>query len=754
MIPLLIFLRPIDLATGNRVDIRIGSAADATPLGFGGDPWEPLVVRRPRIAQDVMSLDLDGKFKLAVADLVIGLAGMKQHPVPQRLYWPGAPIVIYRAVDGVAAGITIEFAGLVTGAPVDLDTKRVTLNCTVDRTRIDKPFLVNEFAGTGGAEGDPNVRGTLKPAGFGYVESREWVLFDTVNNIGMLDGYGNMISVVKAYEALNDLGASVGDFASYAALKAAILNKTIPPGRWGTCIAQGMVGLGAPPTGRITFTAQFGINRSGALIKRILALHAGLAATEYDGSSLDALDASVNREIRLHVREQVQISDLIEAIALPLNATPIITVQNRIGMSRATPSTPIAILNRTASIQPRVTGWRIAEPIEPTYKITYRVARPGDVLTYEEVNYVDTIVDRGGYVDTETYRAGNLVALPNKSTWLYINSVPTSGNYPAPGPYWQAQQGAIDSTSITYSNGQSLDSLRPAEAGATLGAVWNSNLTMRPANLAGLAGAEPIQNTGISIAASGALSGAGGGQVTYGGIGGGPVGLLNSVDVGGVYASGFLPTTRAVAGLINTGVTIGANGVLSGGGGGQVTFSGVGGGPVGVLSTVDLGGVYASGTLPTSRATGGLINSNVSIANNGVLAGGGGGQVTINGLGYVGSLSATEGATWNQNLYARPGNLANLNGNEGINNAGISIGSNGALVGGGGGQVTLGGLGAGALAFRSTINSADIVVANLGAINAEIGFLVSYTADGGRTERDGNGTRVYSSTRLRVKMGR
>jgi hypothetical protein len=45
-------------------------------------------------------------------------------------------------------------------------------------------------------------------------------------------------------------------------------------------------------------------------------------------------------------------------------------------------------------------------------------------------------------------------------------------------------------------------------------------------------------------------------------------------------------------------------------------------------------------------------------------------------------------------------------------------------------------------------------VTSLSALTANIGFLVSYNGQGGRVERDGNGTRVYDNSGvLRVKMG-
>ncbi len=117
-----------------------------------------------------------------------------------------------------------------------------------------------------------------------------------------------------------------------------------------------------------------------------------------------------------------------------------------------------------------------------------------------------------------------------------------------------------------------------------------------------------------------------------------------------------------------------------------------------------------------------ILNSGISIAANGSLSGGGGGQVTIAGLGYTGALNAnyitntnelTDGAglgntaAWGS-VSGRPANLSSLSGGESILNSGITIGANGALTGGGGGQVTLGGLGAGTLATKSSVSDTEL----------------------------------------------
>lgn len=506
MLPILISIMPLDLDTGQRVEILVGSAADATALGLGGKAWEPIISRRPRIAQDLMSLDLDGKFKLVAADFVLSLNMMKQHAKPDRLYWAGAAVVIYSVAQLDWDRRVTEFKGLVTTPPMDRDTRRVTLNCSVDRTRIDKPLLTGEFNGDNQSGGGPEMHGVPYPAGFGYVENVEWVLFDSIYNIGMLDGYGNLQSVSAAMEELADLGPSVGNYASYNQLRAAIDTKAIKEGQWGTCLASGMVGLGAPPAGRITFNATFGSNRTGAIIQRILKVHAGVADADVDLASLVNLDVVFNFEVRAHFKEQIQVSDFIEALCWPLNATPLVTVQNQIAVTRSVASAAVATIDASASVPPAVTGWRTGDPIVPLYTVIYRAERPADVLGYDEVNYVDDLIDRGLFDPAETYRQGNLVWLADKSRWLYINDTPAAGHVPGAKDangnvvttYWQQILAPTDATTIYYPSGSTLAEKEPAEPGAD---VTGNNTSKDTAAVAGRTAQEIVDSLDINTVA-------------------------------------------------------------------------------------------------------------------------------------------------------------------------------------------------------------------------------------------------------------
>lgn len=85
-------------------------------------------------------------------------------------------------------------------------------------------------------------------------------------------------------------------------------------------------------------------------------------------------------------------------------------------------------------------------------------------------------------------------------------------------------------TNVTVSSSEVVGGINGQGALATLNDVaWGSQITGRPSNLASLTGSENILNSGITIGANGVLTGAGGGTVTLSGLGGGALASLDTV---------------------------------------------------------------------------------------------------------------------------------------------------------------------------------------------------------------------------------
>lgn len=455
MTPLLIHIQPFDVAANARVDIRIGSSLEADAYGLNGQPWAPALIVRPQMSIEIMSTDLSGRVQVGRArfSMHLGNAGIIE---TRQIKWGGASVKIYSA-KALAWPAVTELDGEIIDHSYDFDTGELTVTAEVSTSLIEKPLLTAEFDGSGGAGGDADKRGTLKPAGFGACENIPPVMFDATRNIGMIDGYANCTAITKLMEGASDMGARVADYANYAALAAAIDAHTIPPGRWGTCVAEGLIGLGAPPVGTIGVNATFGSNRLGAMMTRILSTHAGVAGGQIDSASFTALNTALNYPTSYWTANQVECKDLLERMARSGNATLLITFQRKVAVSRAVATGSVATLDRSGGQIPRCVDWKSLAPMKPVWRIKARAARPAQVLDLDQVNYVDTVIDRGAYVGATVYRAGNLVWLADKSSWLYTNATPGSGNAPPTWPtssnsYWQNIAPPLNSTAIGVEN--------------------------------------------------------------------------------------------------------------------------------------------------------------------------------------------------------------------------------------------------------------------------------------------------------------
>lgn len=472
MYAILAHARPLDRATGQRVDVYVSSAPGAAYSGLGGFEWEPAFAPggRPSGTIELMSLDLAQGVQTASGSMTLALSQIRNVPAAE-LHWTDAPITIYRA-DGAAWPAPIEMEGFVRDPAIDLTADTLRLGVEVDTKQLETDLLTQSFDGDGAAGGDPEKFGVLKPFGAGACLNIEPVLYDSLRNIFMLDGYGNLLSVEWVGEGLSSLGAPVADYSSYANLAAAIDAGAVPPGRWATSIAAGSFGLGAPPEGVITAHATFKNGMTGQLISALLTKHARMAADRIAADTLAALDADVPFPIAYWTAEQVEVKDLVERLAVACNATPLITFQNQFAVARPFGGKALGMLRRQGFNEPAVTAWGAGDALVPYWRVRLRTARPIRVMSLSEVNYVDDLIPRGLYSPDATYREGHYVYLKNQSQWLYRNTVPSKGHAPPDGTdgdqWWKLLSPGPDASDLTYQDGTPIEDLQPDEAGAQI----------------------------------------------------------------------------------------------------------------------------------------------------------------------------------------------------------------------------------------------------------------------------------------------
>lgn len=463
----LALIYPIDPGSGGRLPVRVCSSQDEDATGALGQIWYPAMDSQPVLSMSLFDGDFSSEVSPAQARIAIRLGVLKSSGRFARvgLYdWSGAAVTLYRMVGGQAAFLA-EMRVRAFAAEDDV----LGLDLAVDQEPFDADVLFRKYAGTTGAEGGENLKDQPKPWLFGRCLNVEPVAIDLIDNVFQVSGYGPVSAIPAVYERGASFGSSLGDFASYAALVAA----DIPEGRWGTCLAQGMFRLGAPPAGVITAdvdgdsTTSF-LRRTGAVIAEI-ARRLDLAE-RVDAASLAALDSAVPRDINIVLSQQITLIELARQMAAPCNAVAGVGLDGRLIMPRIALGTPSITLDAQGRQMPPVLGVARQNTRPPYSEIKMGAARSWRVHSFEEVAFFADLIDRGLYDAAATYREGNIVESVDKSRWVYVNPAPSSGNAPPTWPttsnaYWSnlsspaSEDPAVANASITIDSGGVLNGI-------------------------------------------------------------------------------------------------------------------------------------------------------------------------------------------------------------------------------------------------------------------------------------------------------
>jgi hypothetical protein len=451
----LITLNPIDPGTDTRVTVRLCATQDPADTGADGQIWWPAIIAQPVLQARLFDGDFTSGVDNGSASFTVALGVLMRSgafPRVERYDWAGAEVTIQRRNGG----------SLQTLATMKVDTFAseagvLSLRLAAATQFGDTDVLAATYAGTGGAEGGADLKGQVKPWVFGRALNVEPVFIDQIDNVFQVSGYGPVQAITAVYERGSSFGASVGDFASYAALVGA----TIPAGRWGTCLAQGMIRLGAPPAGVITVdvdgdnTGGF-LRRTGAIIEEI-ADRLGLSGN-INAASLAALDTAVARNVNILIAGQISFFELVQRMVAPCNAVPGIAPDGKLIVSRVVFGTEQFTLDAQGREMPPVLGMVRQNTSAPYKRIQMGAAQSWRVHSFDEIAFYSEIIDKGAYDAATVYREGNIVSSVDKTRWIYSNPTPASGNAPPTWPttsnaYWSSLEGpASDDPAIANSN--------------------------------------------------------------------------------------------------------------------------------------------------------------------------------------------------------------------------------------------------------------------------------------------------------------
>jgi hypothetical protein len=230
----LLIARPRDPATGTEVTIRLAGGGAQGYTQFGSTAWRAGLVKPPAIVQR-LGFD-DGRFGDGA---VVQAFELRWGGTPARmaelsgLYWRDASFTLYSGPDGGADG---DMAVIIAGRIADTTSEPGQLILQMADPAVDlaKPLLGDKtFAGTGGIEGPPEVKGRPKRRAWGKCFNIELWSLDPANNIWVATDPARPLQAIDQVYDRGNAASSLLQVAwagTIAATLAALIAAVAPPG--------------------------------------------------------------------------------------------------------------------------------------------------------------------------------------------------------------------------------------------------------------------------------------------------------------------------------------------------------------------------------------------------------------------------------------------------------------------------------------------------------------------------------------------
>lgn len=318
--PVLFSVSPIDPDSSTRVTLRFCNTDDPRVTGLNDLRWWPGVGRAPVLNREAFNGSFADGVAVPNGIMTLFLDALRRMDAMAPYYrYAGAQVAVWY---GPAGGTWTDYQQLFTGLVSDhtLENGELRLTCTVDSEPFEADLLSLKYGGGGGKDGTDDLKGKPKPMCFGVAQNVEPVNINTVDNVFQVHGYGPIEDIPMVYERALEFGASQGDFDTYEDLVAADIDE----GDWGTCLAEGMFRLGAPPFGLITADVKGdntgGFHRTTAAIIRRCCSIAAVDPARLDTASLDAFELDCPEPINIYMDSSRVLLDLCQELALPCNA--------------------------------------------------------------------------------------------------------------------------------------------------------------------------------------------------------------------------------------------------------------------------------------------------------------------------------------------------------------------------------------------------------------------------------------------------
>lgn len=211
----------------------------------------------------------------------------------------------------------------------EVGKQRATIRLRDKLSLLDQPLQATKYAGTNslpsGKEGvATDIKGRPKPLTYGRCRHVPPICCNTALLI-----YQFHDGAAQAVDGVFDMGVALGfgvDRANLAAMEA-----TAPAqGAYDTCLAEGLIRLGATPAGRVTANVKGDatggyVRKVSEIVERILTTKVGVPSGDIDTASFSALASSANQEVGIYIAQETTsrqaINDMLASIGAWLAPT-------------------------------------------------------------------------------------------------------------------------------------------------------------------------------------------------------------------------------------------------------------------------------------------------------------------------------------------------------------------------------------------------------------------------------------------------
>ena len=434
---------PLDTVAGVRKTLRGASANDRKVTGLNGQTWKPSIVEESQLSIRLFKGDFDGEAAPSGGSVSFRVdKWLDIEPNVRRFVWQGAPVRLYAGVSGQAWPWPIVFEGIVD--QFNAKSGLVKLNAKVNSEPFGANVLTASYLGTGGVEGEEGLKDKLKPWLFGRCFNVEPVLINSDFNVYQFSSYGQIQAINVLYERGSAFPAPLADYANYDLLVAAV----IPSGQWATCLALGMMRLGAPAFGVITGDVdgdKFGgiwRRKTGEIIQRIAA-NSGVLAGAIESASFTSIDTALaalpnQGRIGVFIDSQITVLEIASALAAPCNAQVGVSLVGKMFVGRINIGAPSITLDAQQRQMPRVTSSDETGVVPPYSFIEMGYAKSWRVHTDDDIADIRSLFQTAIDLAATKGKVWTTLTLPTVAetsvgdTWIsptgeFLERVPSGG---------------------------------------------------------------------------------------------------------------------------------------------------------------------------------------------------------------------------------------------------------------------------------------------------------------------------------------